>query len=250
LKISIITATYNCEDVVECAIRSVDEQTYDKVEHIVVDGGSSDETIKRIKKFNISKFVSEPDKGIYDALNKGLKISSGDIVGFLHADDEFASRNVLCEVASVFKSDSSITAVYGDLVYVFRKDSSRVVRYWKSKPFHEQLLSNGWMPPHPTLYVKKEFYQKIGGFSLKYKIAADYFCVLSLFSLSGFKSFYLPEVLVKMKLGGVSNRSIKTIMKKSLEDWMILRQIGFSIIVSLKALIFKNVSKFCQIRYK
>jgi glycosyltransferase involved in cell wall biosynthesis len=250
LKISLITPTYNCNDVIEYALNSVYEQTYDDIEHLVVDGGSSDGTVEKLKRYKVSKFISEPDNGIYDALNKGIKITSGDVIGFLHADDELASKDVLCNVASVFKSDSSISAVYGDLVYVLRQDSNRTIRYWRSKPFHSQLLSNGWMPPHPSLYVRRNFYQQIGGFNLDYKIAADYFSILSLFTLPNFKSVYIPEILVKMKLGGVSNRSIKTVLRKSLEDWMILRKLDFSIIASAKALLFKNLSKLKQFRYR
>lgn len=249
MKISIITATYNCEDYIESALKSVHDQTYDNVEHLVIDGGSSDGTIEKLKQFKFSKFISEADNGIYDALNKGIKYSSGDIVGFLHADDEFASKDVISSVASIFKSNSSISAVYGDLVYVLRQEPNRTIRFWKSKPFHSKLLSNGWMPPHPSLYVKRDFYNQIGGFNTDYKISADYFSILSLFNLPKFKPFYLPEVLVKMKLGGVSNRSLKAILNKSLEDWMILRKLNFNTIQATKALTLKNISKLKQLRF-
>lgn len=247
LKISIITATYNCEDVIESALNSVAEQIYNDIEHIVIDGLSTDRTIQILKNRNV-KLISERDDGIYDALNKGVKISSGDVIGFLHADDEFASRNVISKIAEVFQSDSSVSAVYGDLVYVLRKDSSRIIRYWKSKSYNDKLIGKGWMPPHPTLYVRKDFYQKVGGFSLNYKIASDYFFILSLFTLPNFKSVHLPEILVKMKLGGESNHSIKAILKKSHEDWSILRKLGFNTIFSLKVLMLKNLSKLNQFR--
>ena len=250
MKISVITATYNCNDVIDHALKSINNQTYDNIEHIVIDGGSVDGTVEKLKQNTICKLVSESDDGIYDALNKGIQAASGDVIGILHSDDEFASKDIVSKIAEEFSSDSSVSAVYGDLIYVHRKDSTRMIRYWKSKPFDFKMLTNGWMPPHPTLYVKKDFYEELGGYNLNYKIAADYSFVLSLFSSPNFKSVYLPEVIVKMKLGGASNHSIKAIFNKSLEDWRILRNFGFNSFACFSTLTMKNLSKLNKFRFK
>lgn len=193
--------------------------------------------------------VSEPDYGIYDALNKGIERASGDIVGFLHADDLYAHPDVLVHIAAAFEADSSICAVFGDLQYVRREDTSAVVRHWKSSPFSAKRLAWGWMPPHPTLYVKREWYERIGGLDTRYRIAADYFSTLQMFSDSSFKAVYLPEVLVKMRLGGASNRSIKSIVRKSREDWDALKRTNVGVLGGVGALFWKNFSKLTQFRW-
>ena len=248
MKISIITATYNCASVVEYCLASVAEQSHEDIEHIVIDGVSSDATLEVLQKhqFKITKIVSEPDDGIYDALNKGIACASGDVIGFLHSDDVFTSKDVLENVASMFKADDSVSAVYGDLVYVHESTPNRVIRTWRSSPFSPHLLKLGWMPPHPTLYVRREWYERIGGFDKRYFISADYFSVLQLFSQSNFSAVYLPEVMVKMRLGGASNRSLSAIWRKSAEDWAALRRSGFGIPGATRALVLKNVSKLEQ----
>jgi glycosyltransferase len=248
VKISVVTATWNCAETVADCLGSVAAQSYLNREHVVIDGASKDKTFEILSshKDQLSVLVSEPDKGIYDALNKGIAKASGDVVGFLHADDVYGSPDALALIAEAFE-DPAVCAVYGDLQYVRKDDVSQVVRYWKSSPFSLSRLSWGWMPAHPTLYVRREWYGRIGGFDTKYKIAADYFSILRLFSQTDFKSVYVPHVLVKMRLGGESNRSIKNIIRKSREDWDALRRSGVG---GVGAIVWKNLSKIGQFRKK
>jgi glycosyltransferase len=220
-------------------------QSYPILEYIVIDGGSTDGTLKILDlyKSKLDVYISEPDGGIYDALNKGILHSTGDIVGFLHADDLFESSDVLDKIAHAF-TVSGVEAVYGDLVYVRKNDTSKIVRYWKSCAFNEKSLQRGWMPPHPTLYIKRSVYEKLGMFDTSYLIAADYDLVLRFFGKGKLFSYHIPQVLVRMRNGGISNNSIKTIIKKSFEDLSILRrnQIGGILI-----LISKNLLKLKQL---
>lgn len=248
--ISVVTATWNCEATVKECLQSVADQSWALREHVVIDGASRDGTLERLEEHrnSLTVLVSEPDKGIYDALNKGIARCSGDVVGFLHADDVYGHPDVLTNVAREF-SDPSVCAVYGDLQYVKKQDTSAVVRHWQSSPFSARRLSWGWMPPHPTLYVRREWYERIGGFDTRYRIASDYFSVLQLFSQPGFKAVYLPEVMVKMRLGGASNRSIANIIRKSREDLDALRRSDVGAFGGLGALFWKNVSKLGQFRH-
>ena len=223
------------------------QQSYPTVEHVVIDGASRDGTVDllRARSQQIAILVSEPDRGIYDALNKGISLSTGDVVGFMHADDLYASQDVLSHVAAAF-SDPLVCAVYGDLQYVRKQDTSQVVRHWKSCSFSPVRLAWGWMPPHPTLYVRREWYQHIGGFDTRYRIAADYHSILKLFSQPGFKAAYLPEVLVRMRLGGASNRSLKAMLRKTSEDWDALRRTNVGAFGGAGALLWKNLQKIVQ----
>lgn len=247
IKISVITASYNCKSTIGNTIESVLSQSYPKIDRIVIDGASTDGTIAKIEQYRsqLSAFLTEPDKGIYDALNKGIARASGDVVGFLHADDLYAHEDVLAKVACAFE-DQSVCAVYGDLQYVSKEDTTQVVRHWASRPFEPQMLRQGWMPPHPTLYVRREWYERIGGFDINYCIAADYFSILQLFSQPGFKAVYIPDVLVKMRVGGASNRSLKNIIRKSREDYDALRRSDFGVLSAITALGMKNFSKVGQ----
>ncbi|QWD89146.1 glycosyltransferase [Polynucleobacter sp. MWH-CaK5] len=248
IKISIITATYNCVNTLTDCFSAVSRQDYSNYEHIVVDGASTDGTVDLIHQniHQIKVFTSAPDKGIYDALNKGLALASGDVIGFLHADDLFASDNVLSKIAAVF-DDPSVCAVYGDLQYVSKKNISNLIRCWRSSTFDKSDLVWGWMPPHPTLYVRREWYQYIGAFDIKYQISGDYVSILRLFSQPDFKSVYVPMVFVLMRTGGKSNRSVRVILKKSMEDWRALRAFGFGIFGAVCALLWKNIRKVEQL---
>jgi glycosyltransferase len=245
--ISVITATWNCAKTLPDCLASVAMQNYTNKEHIIIDGASTDGTLEVINKHidQITVFKSEPDKGIYDALNKGLQLATGNVVGFLHADDVYVSNEVITKVAMAFE-DASVCAVYGDLEYVSAQDTSKVIRRWKSNPFNGQDLDWGWMPAHPTLFVRREWYLKVGKFDISYQIAADYLSILKLFTQPEFKTVYIPEVLVTMRLGGASNKSIKAIIKKSKEDWRALRACNFSVPKALRAIIWKNFSKLSQ----
>ena len=179
VKISVITAVYNARDSVEKALKSVLSQTYDNFELIVIDGSSTDGTCEIIENFkdNISVFISEPDSGIYDALNKGIKYASGDVIGFLHADDVFENNNILSKLAKAFLNPE-LDAVYGDIVYVSKNNPSNIIRYWNSGRYSRELLKRGWMPPHTTFYCRRSVYIEMGMFDLSFDIAADYDCML------------------------------------------------------------------------
>lgn len=244
LKISVITGVYNNCETIRQTLDSVLSQSHPMVEYIVIDGGSTDGTLEilNLYKSKLDVFISEPDSGIYDALNKGIINCTGDIIGFLHSDDLYENSFILEKIANAFDS-LGVDAVYGDLVYVQRDEITRVVRHWKSCAFDDQLLSKGWMPAHPTLYVRRLAYERLGVFNTSYRIAADYDLILRFFGKGKLVSKYIPEVLVRMRAGGVSNNSIKNIVKKSLEDIAILRrnQIG-----GLLVLVKKNLLKLRQ----
>ena len=247
VRISVVTATWNCVSTVADCLQSVASQTHPAVEHVVVDGVSSDGTLELLQanRERIAVLHSGPDTGIYDALNTGVRLASGDVVGFLHADDVYADAGVLERVALAF-SDPLVSAVYGDLQYVRKDDMSHVVRNWQSGAFRRWKLRWGWMPPHPTLYVRREWYERIGGFDTRYRIAADYASILQLFSHSEFKALHLAEVLVRMRLGGASNRSARAVLNKMGEDWRALRESGAGVAQTATALVGKNLSKLGQ----
>lgn len=242
-KISIITATRNCVGTVAECLASVAGQTYPHREHIVIDGASRDGTLEVLETWRaqLAVLVSEPDRGSYDALNKGIARASGEVVGLLNADDLYAGPGVLARIAAAF-ADPSVAAVYGDLVYVNQADTGRVIRYWRAGPYHPRRLARGWMPPHPTLYLRRDLYERHGGFGLGYRIAADYDLMLRVLSRINGQVVYLPEVLVRMRLGGTSNRS-RNLLQKSCEDYQILRR---NRIGGLGTLLLKNVQKLPQ----
>jgi len=244
MKVSIITICYNSAHSIGDAINSVVSQTYPDIEYIVVDGKSKDNTPDIVRSFGnkVAKFVSEPDKGIYDALNKGIRMAEGDIIGFMHSDDLFADNQVIEKVVKLFK-EKNTDCIYGDLQYVYKADTNKVLRFWKSGKFTRNKLRFGWMPPHPTLYVKREIYQKYGDFDINFKIAADYDSMLRFFGKYRITAAYLPEVMVKMRVGGASNRSIKNIIRKSKEDYQAIKKNKFG---SVFTLIFKNLRKVSQ----
>ncbi|MBK8807565.1 MAG: glycosyltransferase [Bacteroidales bacterium] len=244
MKFSIITAVYNNASSIEQAILSVLHQKNVSIEYILIDGGSTDGTVEIIKKYNsqISYFISEKDKGIYDALNKGLQQATGDVIGFLHSDDLFSHDNILNNISEKFTKIET-DGVYGDLQYVDKIDINKVIRFWKSKPFNRSNLKYGWMPAHPTLFLKKEVYKKHGLFDTKYKISADYEFMIRILSDTTYKFDYLPQVITKMRVGGESNKSIKNIILKSKED---LKAIKKNKIGNLFTLVSKNLRKLSQ----
>lgn len=244
LKITIITAVYNRSDIVAEALDSILKQVYPHIELLLVDGGSTDGTLDVLGRYanQIDKIISEPDEGIYDALNKGLQHASGDVIGFLHADDVFADCNALARVAEAF-SDPMLDAVYGDLVYIGSDKPELVVRHWVSGEFSTEKLRKGWMLPHPTLYLRREVYQRLGGFDKRYQIAADYDFIIRLLSEENLRVKYIPMVQVKMRLGGKSNNSFKNMIRKSLEDYFVMRKYGVG---GIQTLVFKNLRKLPQ----
>ncbi|MES3001702.1 MAG: glycosyltransferase family 2 protein [Pseudomonadota bacterium] len=244
LQISVVTAVMNRAETLGDALRSVQGQKWRNIEHIVIDGGSTDGSrdILQANRDQIAKLVSEPDHGLYDALNKGIAAATGDVIGFMHADDEYASPYTLDRVASAFE-DPSVEAVYGDLVYVSKKDPSRVVRYWQAGRYRREHLEQGWMPPHPTFYVRREVYARLGAFDTRFRIAADYEHMLRLLWRGRVHAAYVPEVLVRMRTGGASNMSLFNILTKSREDYAAMRQNGIG---GLQTLLLKNVTKLPQ----
>ncbi|MEO6745828.1 MAG: glycosyltransferase family 2 protein [Caldimonas sp.] len=244
MKISVVTATYNAAQTLEDSLRSVAQQTHPDIEHWVIDGGSDDGTQAIVEQHRsaLAGFVSEPDHGIYDALNKGIARSTGDVVGFLHADDVYAETDTLATIAAAF-ADPAVDAVYGDLVYVDRLDPSRVIRYWRAGEASRNRLMQGWMPPHPTFYARRSVYQQLGAFDTRYRIAADYDSLVRFLFVAGIRAVYLPRVLVCMRMGGVSNRSFRTIVTKSREDLDIMRKHRLG---GVSTLMLKNASKVAQ----
>ncbi len=244
LNISVITAVYNNRETVADALDSTLSQTYSDVDLVVIDGASTDGTQEILQAYRdrLSLLVSEPDKGIYDALNKGIRYATGDVIGFMHSDDVFGDCEVLARIAAAF-ADPTVQAVYGDLLYVRKDDTSKVVRYWRAGEFSSRRLSWGWMPPHPTLYVRRAVYERVGSFDTRYRIAADYDHILRVFSDPKLNPIYIPEVLVKMRLGGSSNRSLSNVIRKSREDYSALRCNGTG---GFGTLIWKNLSKIRQ----
>lgn len=217
MKISIITPSFNSEKTISDTIKSLISQNYLDLEYIVIDGASTDKTkdivLSYQDKINI-KFISESDKGIYDAMNKGIKIASGDIVGILNSDDFYYDKNVLNKINSVFETNSDVDAVYGDLVYVDKDNTKKQTRYWKSGKYEEKKLNSGWIIPHPVFFVRGDVYKKLNKiFDTSLSLAADYELTLRLLKINKIKVKYLPEILVKMRDGGKSGESFKQRMK-------------------------------------
>jgi glycosyltransferase len=244
VKISVITAVRNGADTLRDCIESVRNQTY-PAEHIVIDGASTDGTLDIITEYrsSISKVVSEPDNGIYDALNKGIRLASGDVIGLLHGDDFYAHDKVLGAVVDVFEKQN-IDSCYGDLLYVDKNDKNKVIRYWKSSEYKHSKFKQGWMPPHPTFFVKREIYEKYGVFNTGFRIAADYELMLRFLEKHRISTYYIPEVFIKMRLGGASNRSLKNILIQSWEDYRAWKLNGLR--GGLTAVFLKKLSKAPQ----
>lgn len=224
MKISVITVVFNGEATIEDTILSVHSQDNKDVEHIVVDGGSTDRTLEVIAKHRdkIDAVVSEPDAGIYDAMNKGLALATGDIVGFLNADDVYEGSSVLDEIARVIETQK-VDACYGDLIFVDRKDTRKIVRYWKSQPYRDGLFEKGWMPAHPTFFARRWVYGKYGGFDLAYRRQSDFELTMRFLAVHKIKSAYIPKVLVRMRSGGVS-RGLWHILQGNLESYRACRK--------------------------
>lgn len=225
ITISVITAVHNRVGTVAQALESVQAQTWPHVEHVVIDGGSTDGTREVLERFRpaIGVLVSEPDHGIYDALNKGFARASGDVVGLLHSDDFFATERALESVAGAF-ADPAVDIVFADLDYVAQHDVSKVVRKWRTGPYAYERMVNGWMPPHPTFYVRRSLQQKLGGFDVSMKLGADYDFMMRYLLDAGARARYVPEVLVKMRTGGASNRSLAAMLQIARENMRAIRK--------------------------
>ena len=219
LKISIITVSYNSAVTIKDTIESILSQDHENIECIIIDGGSTDGTLEIVRKYSdrISYFVSELDDGIYDGMNKGIQAATGDIVGILNSDDFYPNSYVISNVAKTFVNQDC-DAVYGDLVYVKENDTSKIARYWQSGEYTIKKIKNGWMLPHPTFFVKKEMYDRHGYYNTDLKSAADYEMILKLLYKKNISVFYIPMILVKMRMGGRSNASIMNRVRANKED--------------------------------
>lgn len=242
--LSIVTAVYNRADTVADAVQSLRSQDWSDWEHVVQDGGSTDGTLDVLAGHadHRTRLVTGRDSGLYDAINRGLARTTGEVVGLLHSDDLYAAPDILSSVAAAFE-DPGVDAVYGDLLYVSRTDTSRVIRTWRSQGFRPALLRRGWMPPHPTLFLRRRVLDRLGAFDTSYRIAADYDAVLRYFGQPGFRAVHLPKTFVHMRVGGESNRSLERILRKSREDYRALRS---NRVGGLPTLLAKNASKIGQ----
>lgn len=245
LKISIITVCYNSESTIKDTINSIASQTYTNIEHIVVDGASKDSTMEIVRASpSVSAYVSEPDKGIYDAMNKAIAMATGDIVGTLNADDFYADANVLAEIAHTF-DDPRVDACYADLVYVYKKDTNKILRYWKSRPFKPGLFKRGWMPAHPTFFVRRHLYDELGCFDLDYRFQSDFELTMRFLEIYRINTVYIPRIIIKMRIGGASNQSISNIIKGNVEAYQACKKNHLSISPIFNILkIFSRVPQF------
>jgi glycosyltransferase involved in cell wall biosynthesis len=224
MRISVVTVVRNCVDTIADNLRSVASQRHPAVEHVVIDGASTDGTRALLERHRhaLGVLVSEPDRGIYDAMNKGIAASRGDVIGTLNADDVYADDRVLADVAAAFV-DPTVEACFGDLVYVDRRDAARVVRYWRSRPFEPGSFRRGWMPAHPTFFVRRQVYERHGLFDLRFRLQADFELTMRLLEVARIRSAYLPRVLVRMRMGGATNRSVKNVVLGNLEAYRACR---------------------------
>ena len=230
MKISIITATYNSEAHIADCVRSVNSQTYDNIEHIIIDGASKDNTVKIIEETpnRVTKIVSEPDKGIYDAMNKGIRMATGDVIGILNSDDFFTSDDVIQSIAKEFSNDSTLEGIYTNLYYVNQDNPDQIVRHWVSNTFKERSFFRGWHPPHPTLYLRKDVYEKYGVFNLDFSLSADFELMLRFFEKYKIKTKHLPITTVRMRLGGATSKNWENVRKQNIQCVNSFRTNGFN----------------------
>ncbi|GGE44206.1 glycosyl transferase family 2 [Pedobacter psychrotolerans] len=245
MKISIITVIYNGEAYLKECIESIISQSHQDIEYIIVDGVSTDGTLKIVEDYRhaITHLVSEPDRGLYDAINKGILLASGDVVGILNADDMLADGNVIAQVAKAFTEHAEINAVYGDLNYI-RPVGNQILRAWKSKQADKLDIAKGWMPAHPTLYIKKDLFEKFGNYALDIGTAADYDLILRYFFVHQIKAVYLSILMVNMRMGGVSNKNLSSLARAFKNDYKALKR--NRIPNPIKVLFWKKLSKIIQ----
>jgi glycosyltransferase involved in cell wall biosynthesis len=225
MKVSIITVTYNSGKYLQDCIESVIKQRYHDIEHIVVDGKSTDNTLAIIRKYesHISKWISETDRGIYDAINKGMSMATGDIVGILNSDDMLDSDEVISTIVKTFEEQDTNT-IYGDLEYVDPTDTNRVLRIWKGRPFKRSRFNYGWMPAHPTFYIKRSLIEKYGFYENHYYTAADYEFMARYLYKNRVSAYYLPMLIVKMRMGGQSNKNLRHRLRANRRDYLAMRK--------------------------
>jgi glycosyltransferase involved in cell wall biosynthesis len=236
MKVTIITVTYNSAKYLQDCIESVINQSYANIEHILIDAASTDNTINIIKSFEgkIAKWVSEPDKGMYDAINKGMAMATGDVIGILNSDDILASNDVIEHIVSCF-IENKADSVYGDLVYVDQINTRKVIRFWKGFTYKRYRFVYGWMPAHPTFYFKKDLLQHLGGYESHYFTAADYEFMARYLYRYRISAVYIPKLIVKMRIGGQSNRNLMSRLRANRRDYLAMKvnEIPFPHIASI-----------------
>ena len=236
MKVSIITVTYNSGKFLEDCIKSVIMQRYHNIEHIIIDGKSTDNTLSIIKKYksHITKSISETDRGIYDAINKGMAMATGDIIGNLNSDDILVDDDVIESIVKAFENNN-VDTVYGDLEYVSAADTNKIIRIWKGRPFNRMRFLYGWMPAHPTFYIKRSLVEKYGYYENHYYTAADYEFMARYLYKNRLSAYYLPKLIVKMRVGGQSNKSLYQRLRANRRDYLAMRKnkIPLAFIVSI-----------------
>lgn len=228
VKISVVTAVYNAAGTIKDSLDSVGTQSIGGVEHIVIDGGSTDGTLEILRTRATLKVVSEADNGLYDAMNKGIAMATGDIIGILNADDVYAHDRVLERVSETI-GGRGVQSCYADLVYVDRDDLQKVIRYWTSNTFEPGSFRRGWLPAHPTFFVRREVYDQFGSFDLDYRIQSDFELTLRFLEINRISSYYVPEVWVRMRMGGHTNKSLANIVKGNMESYRACRKHGIRV---------------------
>jgi len=252
MQVSLITCTNKSEKTIKDCCLSISSQTYSNIEHIVLDNNSEDETLSIIKKYakKIVKVYQQKSSGIYGAVNEGMKVSNGKIIGILHSDDELIDKDTISIIAQKFL-DENLDILFSNIYYTKKNNLNKIVRKWKSNleegiqsnDILYKKISNGWMPPHTTLFIKKDLLKHVGYYDENFKISADYDFIIRLFRKNDVKIFYLNKFTVKMRSGGISNKNIKNIFIKMNEDFTIMRKFKFN---AFKAIIIKNLSKISQ----
>lgn len=236
LKVSIITVTYNSAEYLQGCIASVRNQTYPNIEYIIIDGKSTDSTmhIVRQNQDSIDYYISETDRGMYDAINKGLQVATGDVIGILNSDDEFENNDVVATIAATFVQQQ-VDSVYGDLEFVDRYDTNRIMRIWKGLPYKRSRFLYGWMPAHPTFYIRRSLIEKYGNYETHYFTAADYEFMCRYLYLHRISSAYIPQNLIKMRMGGQSNKNFKQRFRANRRDFLAMKKnkIPFPFLVSI-----------------
>ena len=245
MKVSIITITFNSAETIEDTIQSVLSQDYPNIEYILVDGASKDGTLEIIERYrnSISTVISERDNGIYDAMNKGVALATGDVIGILNSDDFYADSTVISDIVKTMQRAAS-DACYADLVYVDRNDTNRIIRSWKSGDYRQGQFLRGWMPPHPTFFVKRSIYEMHGSYALNLRSAADYELMLRFIHKHAISLSYLPRVITKMRTGGQSNVSLKNRWRANREDRLAWKMNGLQ--PGFFTLLRKPLSKLLQ----
>lgn len=242
MKISIVTVVFNRKEQISNAIKSVQGQTYKDLEQVIVDGGSTDGTMEIIRDLSLpnTKIISEKDDGIYDAINKGIRNSSGDIIGIMHSDDQYSNDNVLKDIVELFDVHD-VDAIYGDIAYINWKNPTKVLRYFSSEKYLQKGILNGWIPAHTSIFFKKDVFEKYGFYKTDYRIASDVDFIIRVFFVNRIRTFYYKKLLIYMGVGGVSTSSIRNKIILNLEFFRALKdnEIKFSYIKILSRYFYK-----------